>query len=253
MISTLKRIVFKKLSLKNYLRLHQRGFFLMYATGLLRFSNSCKYHYYIKKLINKGDVILDIGANLGYYSILFAKWTGKEGEVHSVEPIRIFNEVFNEVAVKYSNIKLHPFALGIEEKTIQLVSATHSGYFRTGLPHVYDSEKDGDLNGVDFLFEAQMKIPSKLFASLGRIDYIKCDIEGFEYLVLSDMKQVIREYKPKVQVEVWEQNEKAIRELFAEIDYIPYKLYRNRLVSLNSNSSKIEGDYIFIHKQEADI
>ncbi|WP_170120061.1 FkbM family methyltransferase [Dysgonomonas alginatilytica] len=202
-------------------------------------------------MINKGDVVLDIGANLGYYSIPFAKQVGKSGKVHSVEPIKVFNKIFNEIAKKYDNIILYPFALGTEEKLIQLVSSPQTGYFRTGLPHVYDSVKDGDLSSSEFSFEAQMKIPSKLFGSLDRIDYIKCDIEGFEYLVLSEMKEVIRRHKPKVQVEVWGQNEKTIKELFDEMGYTPFKLNKNKLVSLNSNSSKIEGDYIFIHKQQA--
>lgn len=144
MKNKLKRKIFNSLSFDNYLRLHQQGFFFMYNTSLLRFNENYKYHYYVKNLINKGDVILDIGANLGYYSILFAKWTGEKGKVHSVEPIKIFNKIFNESARKYNNIILYPFALGTEEKSIRLVSSPNTGYFRTGLPHIYDSIRDGE-------------------------------------------------------------------------------------------------------------
>lgn len=250
MISTLKKKLFKHLSFENYLRLHQKGFFFLYNMSLLKFSESYKYHYYIKRLINKGDVVIDIGANLGYYSVLFAKQTGTTGKVYSVEPIKVFNNIFNEVAGKYNNITLYPFALGTEEKVIQLVSNPNIGYFRTGLPHVYDSARDGDMKNIEFSFDAQMKIPSKLFEPLDRINYIKCDIEGLEYEVLSNMKEIIRKHKPKVQVEVWGQNEKLITELFDDMGYIPYKVSKNKMVSLKSTCLKIEGDYIFVHKDQ---
>lgn len=94
-----------------------------------------------------------------------------------------------------------------------------------------------------------MKIPSKLFASLDRIDYIKCDIEGFEYLVLENMKEIIRFHRPKVQVEVWSQNENYIMDLFNELQYIPYKLNKNKLLAKKEWATKIEGDYIFIPKE----
>jgi FkbM family methyltransferase len=188
-------------------------------------------HYFVKTLIKKGDVIIDIGANLGYYSFLFAKWTGLAGKVYAVEPVRIYNKIFLEKARKYPNIQLYPYALGVEEKTIELVSSPQTGYLRTGLPHVFNSEKDGEIENQEFRFEAQMKIPSVLFNDLERIDYIKCDVEGFEYVVLSNMKEIIRQCKPIVQVEVWAENESKILDLFDELSYTACKLIDNQLVN----------------------
>ncbi|MCL1938061.1 MAG: FkbM family methyltransferase [Candidatus Azobacteroides sp.] len=246
MTKQIKRFIFKTFGLKNYLRILQRTYFLLYRTGLLKFNSNFAYHYFVKHLINKGDVILDIGANLGYYSFLFSRWTGDSGKVFAVEPIAVYNEVFNEKAKKRKNIILYPYALGAEEKTVELVTSPQTGFLNTGLPHIYDPQQDGEIENQEFKFEAQMKRPSFLFENLDRIDYIKCDIEGFEYPVLSDMKEIIRKHKPKVQVEVWPNNEKKLLELLNELGYKPYKLYKYCLTPQTENEPLLPGDYIFI-------
>ena len=242
----IKRFIFKTAGLRNYLRILQRAYFLLYNMGLLKYHPVYAYHYFVKHLINKGDVIIDIGANLGYYSILFARWTGDTGKVLSVEPIKVYNEIFNEKAKKYRNITLYPYALGAEEKGIELVSSPQTGFLNTGLPHVYNPQQDGRIENQKFRFEAQMKRPSVVFEKLERIDYIKCDIEGFEYIVLSDMKEIIRRCNPKVQVEVSSGNHTKILELFEELGYTPYQLYKYQLIPLSELEGPLPGDYIFL-------
>jgi len=248
MVKNIKRWIYKSFSQENYLRILQRSYFLVYHSGLLKGNKEYAYHYFVKKLIGKGDIVIDIGANLGYYSILFAQWVGAAGKVYSVEPIQIYNKIFAEKAKKYPNIQLLPYALGLEDKPVELVSSPQMGYLSSGLPHIYDLEKDGNIENQEFVFQAQMKIPSELFGNLTRIDYIKCDIEGFEYVVLSNMKEMIDKYKPTVQVEVWQENEEKILDLFDQLNYTPYKLYNNRLI-VQKGGEKMGGDYIFMYEQ----
>ncbi|MDR1527846.1 MAG: FkbM family methyltransferase [Dysgonamonadaceae bacterium] len=246
MILYIKKLIFSHLKVENYLRILQRTYFFAYKAGLLRWNKNYACHYFVKKLIHKGDTVIDIGANLGYYSILFAEWTGASGNVFSIEPIAVYNKIFNEKAKRYPNIQLYPYALGLEEKMVELVSSPHVGFLSTGLPHVYDPQTDGNIEAQEFRFEAQMKIPAVLFANLDRIDYIKCDVEGFEYVILSNMKEIIRRCKPKVQVEVWGENEENILRLFEELGYLPYKLSRNQLVVQEKGQTPAAGDYLFL-------
>ncbi|MCC8146897.1 MAG: FkbM family methyltransferase [Bacteroidales bacterium] len=246
--SSVKRFIFRNAGMENYLRMMQRGYFFAYRTGFLKNIPEYAYHYYVKSLIHKEDVIIDIGANLGYYSILFAQWAS-EGKVYSIEPIVIYNKIFKEKAKKYSNITLYPYALGTEEKKVELVSSPQTGYLNTGLPHVYDPARDGELEKQEYRFEVEMKIASRLFHNLEKLDYIKCDIEGFEYIVLSDMKDIIAKHRPKVQVEIWPDHQKELFDMFDELNYKPYKLMNGRLELQDKDKVSIGGDFIFLPEE----
>jgi len=41
----------------------------------------------VRKLLRKGDVVVDVGANIGYYSLLFSRCVGTDGHVYSFEPV----------------------------------------------------------------------------------------------------------------------------------------------------------------------
>jgi len=222
----IKKFLYTNLSCDNYLRILQHSFFFLYKTGLLRCSPTFEDHYFVKKLIRKGDTVIDIGANLGYYSLLFARWVGKEGRVHSVEPVPVYNKIFGEKAKKYRNITLYPCALGNEEKEVEFVSVVSSGYLRTGLSHIYHPEKDVNKT-FGFRVSAPMKIASRLFKHIPKIDYIKIDIEGDEYMVLSDMKELIQKHKPIIQVE---RNDPRIIDLLYQFGYTAYQTLHQSLL-----------------------
>lgn len=250
MIDALKRSIFRFFKLGTYLKLLQSGYFISYNLGLLKSNETYKYHYFVKNLINKGDTVIDIGANLGYYTFLFSKWVGKSGKVYAVEPIEIFNKVLKSKAGKRKNITFYPYALGVEEKEILMVTSSDSGYLRTGLPHVFDPDRDKDPEQQEFSFTAKMKIPSMLFKNIDKIDYIKCDIEGLEYTVLSEMEELLKKHKPKVQVEVWAQTEQNLITFFTSLGYIPHKLKDKKLTPDKALIEKTGGDYIFIHQND---
>lgn len=246
----IKRLIFRTLGTERYLRTMQNGYFILYRTGLLRLSSDYDLHYYVHRLVHKGDTVIDIGANLGYYSVLFAEWVGPQGTVYSVEPVKVYNKVFDRKAAKYDNIVLLPYALGEDDKTIEMVTSTGGGYLRTGLPHVHDPQKDGPVEKAEFRFQARMKRPEELFSNLERIDYIKCDVEGYEFNILSRMKKILEKHKPKIQVEVWGENERNTNELLKSIGYTPHKLVEGKLEIQVHGGAPVNGDYIFIHKDD---
>lgn len=242
----LKKLAFRTLSLQHYLRFLQWGYFTAYHLGILRNSPVYIYHYFVKNLIRKGDYVLDIGANLGYYSKLFSAWVGHEGKVFAVEPVRPYNEAFRRATRKRKNIVLYPYALGTEEKEITMVAPLYAGYLHTGLPHVDDGSEGNGPEIEALAFRAEMKIPSRLFGDLEKLDYIKCDIEGFETTVLKDLEEVIRRHKPVVQVEVLEPNQPELLDFFRSLEYEAYQLAGKRLTKITRLPALIDGDFIFL-------
>jgi FkbM family methyltransferase len=102
------------------------------------------------------------------------------------------------------NITLLPFALGEEnDKKVTLGIPTEFqklGYLRHGTTTLLQDSNSAD---GTYSFEATMKKGSELFANLPKIDYIKCDIEGYETIVFAEMKATIEKYQPIVQLETW--------------------------------------------------
>ena len=77
MIYRIKKVLYRILPTRWYLASMQYGFFVLFDLGLLKQDTRFKFHYAVKKLIQETDVVLDIGANLGYFSKLFARKTEK--------------------------------------------------------------------------------------------------------------------------------------------------------------------------------
>ena len=77
------RLLYRLLSLEGYLRVVSRLFFLNRWLGLGRTGRALEYNYHLPQLVRRGDVAIDIGANLGYYTRPLADIVGAEGKVYA--------------------------------------------------------------------------------------------------------------------------------------------------------------------------
>ena len=223
----------------------------MFRMGWLKNSYIYKFHYFDKNIIQKGDVVLDVGANLGYYTKLFAEWVGPTGHVYAVEPVTFFANTIRWGTRDFKNITLYNYALGEEEKDITLSTPGNFGYLRTGLASV-DTEKKGHDEKAEFTFQAKMKRGSELFKDLPRIDFIKMDIEGYEYKVLPEIKNILLKHKPPIQVETWGEQKFVVENFLTDLGYSIYDLEDNKLKPVAEIKNWIQGDLIFIHKDRTE-
>ena len=218
-----RRLLYRLLPFETYLYLLSKGFFWAYRNGRLRGQTNYKYPYFLAGFIQPGWTVIDIGANLGYYSRLFAEWVGPEGRVYSVEPVAPVRRVLERNTRDFPQVTILPYALGTEEKPIRLGndSLRKFGYVASGSHFVLDADTDAD---TDVEFSAEMKRGSRLFADLDRIDFIKCDIEGYETIVLPEMRELLARHRPAVLVETAGEKRREMLALFAELGYRPYQL-----------------------------
>lgn len=240
----LKKILFRTTSFDRYLSLISKSYFLLYQSGLLKPFPAFVYHYFLKRMIRKGDVVIDIGANLGYFSRPFSKWVGTKGKVYALEPVQTIREILMHNLRGADNVEILPFALGEENKHIRLGNDTRSkkGFIASGSHFVLKEEEHaGDE------FEAEMRKGSELFAGLSRLDFIKCDVEGYETVILPEMQEIIMRHKPVILVEAKRQNRPIILSWMQSHAFRAYIPQKNKLRPLDQNAAHKEEDILFIH------
>lgn len=244
MVNTIKKLIYKSLGEKHYLRTLHRLFFMAYRSGYLKHDPVYKYHYFVKKLILPDDTVIDMGGNLGYFTKIFAGLV-PNGHVIAIEPVVPFFKTLQWATKNYKNVTLHNYALGTEEKKIRMSVPKDDGYLRTGLANVAEEEKSVKEN---YLFDVQMKRASTILSSLPKINYIKCDIEGYEEFVLPEIKNLLEQHKPILQIETWGTHKKVVDDLMFRLGYDKYNLQGKDLKKLPPDGSEF-GDYIFIHPE----
>src|SRR5581483_11547466 len=140
------------------------------------------------KEIAEGQTVLDIGANIGYYTLLAARQVGPKGKVYAFEPdLENFKLLLRNVAVnRYINVVPLQKAVSNKKGTVRLyLNPANRGDHR-----VYDS-KDGRRS-----MEVDTVALDQLFKTLdSKIHFIKMDIQGAEALALEGMKGLIRKNK----------------------------------------------------------
>lgn len=239
MKSFIHKILYRTLSLEGYLRTVSRLFFLWQRLGIGRYAPATEYVYHLPRLVRAGDTAVDIGANLGYYARTISRLAGPAGKVYAVEPVAPIRRVLSRNLRRCGNVEILPYALGTESKPIVMAndSARETGYFGTGQNFVNDAGEKADVE-----FTAQMRRGSELFGALRHLDFIKCDIEGYEVVVMNEMRPLLEKFRPTVLIETGGANRPQIVALFTELGYTGCTLDRGREVPLTVQNTK---DIIF--------
>ncbi|MBI1194380.1 MAG: FkbM family methyltransferase [Gammaproteobacteria bacterium] len=132
----------------------------------------------LESLLRPGDVFVDIGSNVGIYSVLASRWVGPEGRVVAFE------------ADPYNYRKLSRNIALNEVGNITAVNMGVSDVVETAMLHV---DTDGNRGGNSFLAqggEGTVSVEcmplSDLLAreDLSAVQGVKIDVEGYEYKIL---------------------------------------------------------------------
>ena len=156
-------------------------------------SNETKF---LKKIINSGQTVLDIGANMGWYSVHFSKWVGQSGKIFAFEPVP---EIHEELS---SNIKLN-FCQNIVVLNCALGNKNEKIFF-----NVSDFEGGSGASSENLKFGKKIEVLKRKLddvmteQNVDNIDFIKIDIEGGELNMLKGAEKLIEKHKPKMLLEI---------------------------------------------------
>jgi len=184
-------------------RLHDNFYLLLNPTEHIQ-QQLFWYGYYekelgdlLKKIVKPGAVFVDLGANIGYFSLLVAN-NSPSAKVISFEPVAgLFQNMNDNISLNnIKNILTVNAAAGEinEEKELFVSAPDNLGMSSFHQPENYSGKKERvKVVAIDDWFK---------ISGLPRIDVIKLDIEGSELTALKGMKEVLQKQQPVLIVEV---------------------------------------------------
>jgi FkbM family methyltransferase len=143
------------------------------------------------RLLKPGDVAVDVGANIGYMTSLFAARVGIGGRVEAFEPHpRIFARLCSNIARNPTpNVRVHEVALGSREGVARLVEPSIFAINEGASTIAGDPATRPSATGRRALEVTMKRLDSVLAGA--NIELLKLDVEGFEAEVLSGAEQLL--------------------------------------------------------------
>lgn len=155
--------------------------------------------------IQPGHVVVDIGANIGYHTVLAAHRVKASGRVIAVEPDPM------NTAILRRNLDLTPYPHRI--KIVRAAAGEHNGEgllyrapFNLGDHRMFDvtgADMDVDNGLIRGSLLVKILRMDDLLADEQRIDIIKLDTQGFEVPILRGMLATIERHHPLIALEFW--------------------------------------------------
>ena len=145
-------------------------------------------------LLGEGDVFLDVGANLGYFSLIAASLVGPGGRVLAFEPAPTTRGYLMRSVERngFANVEVRPEALWSEAGAMTLMETP-----RLGGSHLA-TEAEGSGRAVEVPLAALDGLRGEGALSIDRLHLVKMDIEGAEPFALAGMERVLREFRPTI-------------------------------------------------------
>ncbi len=202
-------------------------------TGFLPEANTFYYYGYCEanltsfllRFLKEGSTFIDVGAHIGFYSMLTSHLVGGKGKVYSFEPTPWTYELLQKNTFNLMNV------LAINAGVSDIDGEITFSDYGPGYGAYNSASKEGTM----LKFKPQ-KITAKIinldtFFGKNSIipDFIKLDAEGFEHKILDGLSETLRSTRPLITLEMagdeqWSDNCKESSAKLFESNYESYKM-----------------------------
>jgi FkbM family methyltransferase len=213
--------------------------------------------FLLTKLVKSGDIAFDVGASFGWYSCHLAQLVGKAGEVHIFEPTNAIDELKSNLTSNRFEARcvLNQVALGEKEGTETL-------FIPEKLGTAFASLREHSYGRTHKVSVPTQRLDDYVTANkVRRVDFLKMDIEGGEYLVLKGAENVLKQYSPVVMLELQKSHTECFgyspEDLISYLGALGYHLFeidKDKFGSVKKVSEfDSTGNYNFLAVQNAGI
>jgi FkbM family methyltransferase len=172
------------------------------------------------RFVKQGDVVVDVGANIGVTTLRLAALVGESGRVHAFEPNPQARDDLRS-ALERREIRqatIHPYALGKTSGTVALaIPAGNAGAASIVPGRVPDSGRSQSV---------ELRTLDSLFPDLGALRLIKIDAEGAEADVIAGGLKLIERCRSIILFESNDGNRRVIDEHLTSVDYATFGIKR---------------------------
>lgn len=208
---------------------------------------------FLLRYLKPESIVLDVGAHVGFYSMLTSALVSQSGQVHSFEPTPWTFNLLKQNTTNLKNVTLNNNAVSnTNERIVFKDYGPGYGAFNTlredGASVLKTKPKD--------VFVQTIILDEYCIEKNIRPDFIKLDAEGFEFAILNGMVKILTEDKPLVTLEVaggedWSDNCRKSMNFLMDKDYLPYEMNIDGTIAPHTIQENYEYDNIlFIHKDK---
>jgi FkbM family methyltransferase len=185
--------------------------------------------YLLSRLLKTGNTFIDVGANIGLYTLTAARLVGPRGRVLAFEPSPRERELLDRNVIRNSltQVSVDSRAIGDVENahvTLHLADEQHGGQNTLGAV-VYENARvvENAIVQMTTLDHAVVE------AGFDTVDVVKIDVEGAEFLVLSGAHDTLSTIRPVLMMELQDDSLIAqgsgAREVVSLLSGFDYGLY----------------------------
>lgn len=181
------------------MRINLGGSFLGYLTGRAE----PEVQEALAELIEPGQTVYDVGANIGFFTILCSRLVGPHGKVYAFEPIpdNLATLRRNIALNKLTNVVVVEQALSASTGTAEMFVSLWSAFHSLNVDGASKRENHGP-DGGQITVETITLDEFVLQEDVSPPDLIKLDVEGAELLVVEGMRETLRTVQPLLLCEV---------------------------------------------------